>query len=196
MKPLKIIFNLVGVAILFVPAWAEKILVTYRITAPSTVGFHAYAFLHDFKGETSDIEGKFELDLDHLENPGRGAIEVDAKTLNTKNRQRDRVMREEHLETAKFPKIRFVVLQAKLDSVDAEEKKADYILTGELDLHGVRKTIEFLATLDFKDPKNLKIVGEVPLLMSDFDIPIPSLAAVIRVKNKVKVSFQLTASPS
>src|SRR5258706_15766583 len=63
---------------------------TYEFTGPSTVSFNAYAFLHDFKGETSNIKGRFELDLDQLNNPGRGTLEIDASSLNTRNRQRNK----------------------------------------------------------------------------------------------------------
>lgn len=166
---------------------------TYKFTNPSVVGFKANAFLHDFSGETSNIEGKFELDLNDLERPGRGAIEIEARALNTKNRKRDRDMREKHLHVKRHPFIRFVVIRAKLDSRDVIEKKADYVLDGELQLHGVRQNIRVLATLDYRDPDNLEITGEVPLLMSDFDIPTPRLG-LIKVKDRVKVYFKLTAT--
>ncbi len=167
----------------------------YVFDRPSTVGFKAKGTLHDINGETEVVTGLFELDLENLDKPGRGVIEIQTKTLNTKNRKRDKIMRKQHLETTTFPLIRFVIVKSKLEFNDPEQKKADYILTGELELHGVRRNIQFIATLDYKRKDNLTIEGYVPLEMIDYDIAIPSFAKMFKVKNKVRVVFNLTAVP-
>lgn len=168
---------------------------TYLFSPKSKIGFKARATVLDFKGESTALTGRFELDLSNLDQPGRGALEVRADSLNTKHKKRDRVMRQKHLETEKYPLIRFVIKEAKLETDDPDQKKADYVLQGELDIHGVRKPIQVVATLDYKRDDKLKINGSIPIKMTDFEIRIPTFAVVLRVKNEVNVYFDLIATP-
>lgn len=190
---------LLVVLLLTVQGWAEPAqtihLNKYEFDRPSEIKFKANAFLHDFTGVTENISGRFELNLNHLEQPGRGAIELPAKTLNTKNTKRDKLMREKHLQTESYPLIRFVIIEAKLEYNDVLQKKADYVLLGEFQLHGQSRIIRVIATLDYRNPERLEIVGSFPVKMTDYNIPIPSVAAVFRVKDKVNVTFSLTAVP-
>lgn len=180
---------------LFAEESAAPKLTSYVFNNPSEVGFKAKATLHSFRGKTDTVSGRFELDLAHLGKPGRGALELRAKGLDTQDRKRDKKMWSEYLETQKYPLIRFVVQQARLEFDDPIQKKADYVLTGELDLHGIKKSVEMVATLDYKQQDNLKIEGYVPVKMTDYLIPVPAFAKIFKLKEEVRVTFNLTATP-
>ncbi len=196
------LFLFVGASLFFISSAmaaeepARKV-TSYSFDRPSQVGFKAKATLHDFRGVGSAVTGRFELDLAHLDKPGRGAIELQAATLNTKNRKRDKVMKEESLKVAQYPLIRFVIQKAKLDFNDPAQKKADYILGGDLEICGkTRKIDHIVATLDYNRQENLKIEGSFPLKISDYGIVIPSFAKIFKVKDEVRVTFNLVAVPN
>lgn len=169
---------------------------TFSFSNESQIGFKANAFLHDFRGSTREVLGRFELDLNALNQPGRGAIEIDAATLNTKNKKRDALMRQDHLEVRKYPLIRYVIRKAVLETDDPVQQKADYLLDGELELHGTTRPVRVIATLNYRNPNKLKIAGTVPLALSDHQIKNPSVAWLFKVKDDIKVTFNLVAEPA
>jgi polyisoprenoid-binding protein YceI len=102
-------------------------------------------------------------------------------------------MRSEVLETTRFPEVTYRA------AVAATEKLAQgryrVTLDGTLGLHGVSRPHRLTAELGlFSD--GLRMRGETELKMSDFGIrPVTALGGTIRLRDKVKLTFDLAAVP-
>jgi polyisoprenoid-binding protein YceI len=98
------------------------------------------------------------------------------------------------LDMEKFPVIRFSSTRLM------EGKKAaagwDVTLEGSLALHGVEKPVSLPLHLSEKDGE-LRAVGEVSILQTDFGItPIKVGGGAVKVKNKIRIRFDVVASKS
>jgi len=88
-------------------------------------------------GTFSDITGKLLIDKDNLANSSVEA-KINVLSVNTSNAKRDEhIKKEEYLDAAKFGEITFVSTKVVANSA------IEGVLTGNLSLHGVTKTISF-----------------------------------------------------
>jgi polyisoprenoid-binding protein YceI len=78
-------------------------------------------------------------------------------------------------------------------SLRAEETQ-EMEITGTLALHGTRKVISFPVKA-VRRGGELVVSGETSLRMTDYGIPIPGFL-FIKVKDDVKVMFEVVATPS
>jgi polyisoprenoid-binding protein YceI len=69
----------------------------------NSVVFTSKAPMETVKGKTSKMSGQFELDPEGASDSATVRIEVDLASLDTGNEKRNRHMRENHLETEKYP---------------------------------------------------------------------------------------------
>ena len=161
-------------------------------TGPSWVRFDAKAFLHDFAGQTSRIQGTIRVaDTDRLAD-AQACIQIDAASLDTANSTRDGIMRSEHLETTRFPTIDFL-LQA-VHAVILRGESLEFTAAGTLSLHGVRRQIQ-LPVRAHREGDAVLLAGQLPLKMSDYHIRIPRFL-MFTVDDQVLVSFNVTARPA
>jgi polyisoprenoid-binding protein YceI len=165
----------------------------YRLdNAKSLVRFDAKAFLHDFAGKTSKVQGTIRLsDLDRLSD-AETCIAIDAASLDTGNSDRDDNMRRENLETAKYPTIGFRL--AKVESARRDAGGWEFTAVGSLSLHGVSREIR-LPVRARQEGDAVRLTARLPLKMSDYRIPIPKLLFVA-VEDQVQVSFDVLARPA
>ena len=172
------------------PPDPAQVRAVYRvIPGPSRVRFDAKAFLHDFAGTTSRIEGTIRTgELDRLSN-AEACVQIDASSLDTGNATRDGIMRADHLETEKFPSI--VLLLNAVDGVKHQAGTWEFTARGTLSLHGVSRDIQ-LPVRAGQEGDTVHLTGQVPLRMTDYRIRIPRFL-VFTVEDQVMVSFDLTA---
>lgn len=96
------------------------------------------------------------------------------------------------LESAKFPKIRFVARRTGPAAVEDEERKVD--VDGELELHGRKKTVRVPVTLTLHG-ETLRARGKVQLKLSDFSIERTSAAGgTVKVADEIDVLFDVIAT--
>jgi polyisoprenoid-binding protein YceI len=105
----------------------------------------------------------------------------------------ERTMWREVLEPAAFPQIAFEAAALEAEVVARGQNRLR--LGGRLSLHGVSRPIEVEAELlVFEDGVCLR--GHSPLLLSDFRIrPVTALGGTIKLKDELKVSFDVAAVP-
>jgi polyisoprenoid-binding protein YceI len=165
----------------------------YRLDgAKSLVRFDAKAFMHDFTGKTSQVQGTVRLvDLDRLTG-AEACIRIDAASLDTDNSTRDGIMREDHLETAKFPAIDFVLKQ--VEGMRRQSGGWEFGARGTLSLHGVSREI-FLPVRARPAEGGVRLTAEMPLKMTDYRIRIPKFL-FFTVEDQVVVTFDVTARPT
>jgi polyisoprenoid-binding protein YceI len=162
----------------------------YRVvTGPSRVRFDAKAFLHDFAGKSSQIEGTIRVgDPDRLSG-AEACIRIDAASLDTGNSTRDGIMRDDHLETARFPTIDFLLKM--VDGVTHQTGSWEFTARGTLSLHGVSREIQFPIRAR-QEGDAVRLAGQLPLKMTDYRIRIPRFL-FLTVEDTIQVSFDVIA---
>lgn len=157
----------------------------------SRVGFDAKSTLHDFTGVTSKLRGKLEL---NLAQPGKcaGEIRVDAKSLDTGLAGRNDAMHE-HLDTTHWPEIVFTLTGMTADEVDAQGLRVHGKVRGTLAISGKTRDVEMPVELSVDESKRVHAKGEMPLKLSDYEVPVPSQLGMIKMQDEVKVWIALQA---
>ena len=162
-----------------------------RVAAPKgQVVFDAQAFLHSFSGRTSKIRGTLRLADGNRPDGAEACFRIDAASLETGNATRDAIMRDEHLQTIRFPVIAFDLLR-----VEGARSAADgweFVARGTLTLRGVTREIRF-PVLARRVGDDLRLTGEVPVRMSDHGIPAPKFL-FLTVEDRVLVRFDILAA--
>jgi polyisoprenoid-binding protein YceI len=162
-----------------------------RVAPPkSQVVFDAQAFLHSFSGRTSRIRGTLRLADGDRPDGAEACFRIDAASLETGNATRDAIMRDEHLQTSRFPVIAFDLLR-----VEGARSAADgweFVARGTLTLRGATREIRF-PVLARRVGDDLRLTGEVPVRMSDHGIPAPKFL-FLTVEDRVLVRFDILAA--
>lgn len=154
----------------------------------STIVFLAGSTLHSFHGTAKDAEGFAEGDMEHLGETAAGVLKVKVKSMATGYKARDESMMES-LEEEKYPFIVFSVKRAAVSSLSEDKLRARIELTGELNLHGVKREIEIPAEVTWADTR-IYIRGKKELSLKDFGIN-PASFLFLRVKDKAVVEFDM-----
>lgn len=164
--------------------------IVYRLEeGQGQVRFDAKAFMHDFTGKTSKVQGMIRLADPERLAEAEACIQVDAASLDTDNGTRDDIMRKDHLETARFPTMEF-----RLKNVERITHQAggwEFGAKGTLSLHGVAREI-LLPIRARQEGDSVRLTGDIPLKMTDYRIRIPKFL-FFSVEDQVVVSFNVIA---
>ena len=177
--------------------------------APAAAGLRSYAFDaagsklgftvtrpgEVVEGTATQFGGSVKLDPDHPETGAGVTLEVDAATMVTGNRLRDRTMRNSHLETGTYPKIRFEsasAVPAKPGPLKSGETRG-FDLQGTLSLHGVDRKVRIPVMVGY-DGALLTADGNVSFTLTEYSIPIPKFLWFV-LDDKVTVHFHAVAKP-
>ena len=121
----------------------------------------------------------------------QATFDVDMTTLTTDDARRDGAIRNQAIETGRFPKATFTLTKPiQLSSIPAEGEKITVDATGNLELHGVTKPVTI--PLEAQRKGNvIAVVGQLEIPFADFGINKPSAAAVLSVDDKGVMEVQL-----
>ena len=158
----------------------------------NSVVFASHAPMESFEGSTRDISGRISVDPAALDAPVAAEIVVQLAGLKTGKKLRDKHMHENHLETAKYPEVRFTA--AELVGASAREltvgRSVNFRIRGTFDLHGVQRTIEAPVEATLVDADHLHVVARFPVLISDYEIERPKfLFMKLSEEQKITVDF-------
>jgi polyisoprenoid-binding protein YceI len=157
----------------------------------------SFLFVHDHRIEASDFSG-----MANFSPSGQGAsldLTVRAGSLHLIEEKSiadrasiENALREDVLETAKYPDITF-----KTRAVTSERRDDgtyDVRLTGELRLHGVRRTMTIPARVALES-NALHAIGVFEIRQTDFKItPFSFVKGTVVIKDNVTISFDIIAS--
>jgi len=123
------------------------------------VSFDLPATGHDVHGLVSLDRGvlRFDAETGALD----GEVVLDPAFARTGSSSRDRTLRDDVFEVARFPSIRF--LPSSFDGTLAEEGRSELVVQGEIDLHGVGHAVD-LPT---------RLTAEGGELTAEFDLDVP-----------------------
>ena len=160
----------------------------------SRVGFDAKSTLHDFSGVTSQVEGSFRADFDDPQGAWSGQVVVQAPTLKTGVDGRDSNMLD-YLDVKNHPQITFTVTGFKptAGGIDVAKQTARGDITGTMRIRGVEREVTMPVTVEVDPQKRVVLAGQMPLLLSDYKVPVPSQLGVINMQDEVKVWIALRA---
>lgn len=107
-------------------------------------------------------------------------------------REIERMMREEVLETARYPEIVFMSTSSLMNQIAESGYQAR--ITGNLSLHGVTRNHSLEATV-LVNGDSLRAQGEFQLRQSDYNIKLVSvMGGTLKVKDELKFSFDIIAN--
>jgi polyisoprenoid-binding protein YceI len=139
-------------------------------------------------GRTPAVTGSLTIDRAQI---ASGLINADFKSLQSDSSSRDRSLRDQSLQTDKFPSASFKITRPiDLGSVPAEGKTITVKAEGDLTLHGVTKPI--VVSLEATLVGNtIAVIGRAPVTFAEYNIERPTAAVVVSVKDAGELEFQL-----
>jgi polyisoprenoid-binding protein YceI len=158
------------------------------------VGFDAKSTLHDFSGVTSQVAGQFTADFDDPQGAWRGEVTCEAVTLVTGVDGRDTNMRE-YLDTTQHKQIRFEIERfvPAAGGVDVGRQTARGEIRGQMHIRGVARELRMPVTVEVDASRRVLVVGQAPLKLSDYQVPVPSQLGVINMQDEVVIWISLRA---
>ncbi|GLX00046.1 YceI family protein [Microtetraspora sp. NBRC 16547] len=160
-------------------------------TAHTRIGFVArHAMATRVRGKFDEFEGSAYLDGD---DPSKSSarLTIQAKSIQTHNRQRDDQLRSTFLDTDNHPTITFI--SAKMEQID----ETTFKVTGDLTIRGVTKpvTVDFELTGAENDPRgNFRVgfKGSATINRNDWGVNWNAATAFL-VSPKVTLEFDVAA---
>jgi polyisoprenoid-binding protein YceI len=130
----------------------------------SQINFVGESLLISAQGYFERWESDFQIDREKLENSSIG-INIDAASLNTRVQMRDNHLRsKDFLDVATYPQIKFT--STGISKVDDK----NYVITGNLTLHGVTKPIKAPFRVIFLRDSDGRFKGEFKINRWDYGI--------------------------
>ena len=138
----------------------------------NNVRFVSEAPIEDFDGTTNKIDGYIYSEGENLLDKSDIYFEVDLVSIDTGIGLRNRHMRENYLETDKFPRAYFQGALITADKINQNE----YLVTaeGEMFIHGIKKLITITGQMIEKD-SGFQILAEFKISLPDYKIKIPKI---------------------
>lgn len=141
---------------------------------PNEVVFTSKAASESFQGKTDQMSGGIALDPAQPGDSVAVHIEVDLKSLSTGIGKRDQHMRDNHLETGKYPKAIFDGVTVKGGGgplVAGTPSKLD--VEGNFTLHGVTRRLRTTVEVLLKDEHTLQFKAAFQVPLADYKIDRP-----------------------
>ena len=158
------------------------------------VGFDAKSTLHDFTGVTSQVTGRFRADFDDPDGAWTGEVVAAAATLVTGVEGRDTNMWE-YLQAPQHPSIRFVVQRfvPAAGGLDVGQQTTRGDVVGTMSIRGKTREVKMPVHIRVDPQQRVVIEGQLPLRLSDYEVPVPNQLGLISMEDEVKVWIALRA---
>ena len=185
MKKLGYIFLVVVISynVQFAEEWQVK------KTEDNLVKFTSSTSLLDFDGITSEIDGYIYWEGEDLFGKNNEFyFEVDLNSVETGIGKRDRDMREDVLETDKWPKTSFKGKIIDYKVSESNSNKYEIKSEGVFFLHGKEKKTNIDASITINE-EVMNVQTNFSVFLDDYDIAAPSLLAFIKVADEIKLQL-------
>jgi polyisoprenoid-binding protein YceI len=172
---------------------------TWTVAADSQAGYRVRERLatlsaeSDAVGRTSDVSGSITLESDGTTTTlTAGSITVDTTTIASDEDRRDNRLRTEGLQTDTYPAATFTITEpAEIPANAIDGNATDIILVGDLELHGVTKSVSIPAQARLVDG-TIQVAGSITFGLSDFEIVAPNVGGfIISIADEGALEFQV-----
>jgi len=169
------------------------------------VTFTSKAPLETIVGKTSEIKGYIKVDPINITSDVKANFTVDLISLKTGIDLRDEHMRDNHLETNKYPEASFELenIISSSDSNLLENKTSLLTLEGDFSIHGVTKKISAQAMVAYvieNEDTQKRLPGDLlhvevqfEIFLADFNIKRPQFL-FLKLDEKIVVNVDIFAS--
>lgn len=159
----------------------------------SVFGHNPTIAVRGFGGDAQVVPGALEA-ASLLVLAQSASLAVISKASEKDRLEMERAMREDVLETARYPEIVFVTTSVAANQTADSVYRVE--LTGDLSLHGVTRRHRIAAQVSV-NADSLRAQGEFTLRQSDYNIKLISVAVgALKVKDELKLSFDIVAQKS
>jgi polyisoprenoid-binding protein YceI len=142
-------------------------------------------------GRTPDVTGSLTLDGTTVT---EATIEADLTALRSDDRNRDRQLGRQGIESDRFPTATFsITAPIELGSIPAAGEQIEVTASGQLTLHGVTRDVEVPMTAGLSGDAIL-VQGSIPILFADYEIEKPESFRVLSVDDNGIMEFQVYLS--
>lgn len=154
--------------------------------AASSISYHMVHKLHKFDAISKKIEGKVKILP-----TGQAQIVVRApvESFDSGNSNRDAHMKEV-TQAAQFPQVEFKGLCDSCAMPATFPTTVDKMLKGELNFHGVKKSLELPVKLTYESPTLVKATAQLAVSLDEFKIERPSLMFA-KVEDALKLDINI-----
>lgn len=172
---------------------------TWTVAGDSQAGYRVREQLatlsaeSDAVGRTSDVTGSITLESDGTTTTlAAGSITVDTTTIASDEDRRDNRLRTEGLQTDTYPTATFTITQpVEIPARAIDGTATDITLVGDLDLHGVTRSVSIPAQARLVDG-TIQVAGSITFLLSDFEITAPNVGGfIISIADEGALEFQV-----
>ena len=134
----------------------------------------------DAVGRTSDVTGSITLESDGSTTTlTAGSLTVDTTTIASDEDRRDNRLRSEGLQTDRYPTATFTITQpVDIPATAVDGTATDITLIGDLELHGVTKSVSIPAQARLVDG-TIQVAGSITFALADFEIVAPNVGGFI-----------------
>ncbi len=157
------------------------------LTTSGKVKFLSQASLNEFTGESEKLNGLIDLEKNTLD------FFVDLNTLKTGIGLRDKHMRDNYLETEKYPFAEFTGRFTSVPELKPGERTAVHV-KGAFKVHGIARELDLSGYLTRMGNGGLELDSEFIVLLSDYGIAIPKLV-FYELAEKQLVTVKATLNP-
>lgn len=155
----------------------------------NSVKFISDAPIEDFEGVTDNIDGYMTFEGEDIANNSAIYFETDLRTIDTGIGLRNRHMRENYLETDKYPMAQYKGKITK--AVKKPNGEFEVETDGEMTIHGVTRNLKTKGVV-IDQGDGLKIRTNFPIKLSDYKIGIPQVMFMkINEEMKLELIFHL-----
>lgn len=170
---------------------------TYEVApkAHGKVRFNVEGPLEDVPGETRELGGKLELDPQSWA-AGKAQVVVSLDALRTGIDQRDADMREQFLQTERYPRALLVIDRVERPSAAALSPGASVQgdAFGSFELHGVRRSVRVAVKLTMEQDGRIWVAGSFEVPFADYNIQRPS-RLFLKLGEAADVTFDILFAP-
>jgi polyisoprenoid-binding protein YceI len=134
----------------------------------------------DAVGRTDQVTGSITLETNgSATSLTAGTITVDTTSITSDESRRDNRLRSEGLETDTYPTATFTLTQpVEVPAAALAGTPSDLTLVGDLELHGVKKSVSIPAQAQLVDG-TIQVAGSLSFPLSDFGITAPNIGGFI-----------------
>ncbi len=168
---------------------AEPVTFTVAGGEGNLIRFESKAPLETVVGKTDRVTGVISLDPDDLSAGVSARIEVDAAFLKTGNKIRDGHMRNNYLETDRYPVILFVMDSVPLPGTLAGDGSFQGVIRGDFTCHGVTREIAVPVVVT-RTGNEISIEGNFEVKLSDYDIKRPKFL-IMKLDEVQRITVQI-----
>jgi polyisoprenoid-binding protein YceI len=145
-------------------------------------------------GVTDQIAGEIAIDFTNPSNSQVGVITVNARTLTTNRENRNRMIRNEILDTEEYEFITFTPTAVTgMPAAIVPGETVAFQITGDLTIRNVTLPVTFEVTASVDAEGRLVGYAVTTVLRSDYEITIPSVPSVAEVSDEVLLEFDFVA---